>query len=125
MSDLTQAIRGCPFGAECSEYNKVQQQAGTEKCNTCPKAKEDVRTSISASKDLTVFFETMKPAGDAGKAMAIINTLPPKYFTMIMQSTYRRMSQEDIAKYHGISQSAVCKMLKRAKALAYRRFKGS
>ena len=84
----------------------------------------DVELSTSASKDLTVFFESMRPTGDAGKAMAIINTLPPKYFTMIMQSTYRRMSQDDIARYHGISQSAVCKMLKRAKALAYRRFKG-
>ena len=121
-----QVIIGCPFDAECSEYNKLQQQVGTKKCITCLKANSgmDVEISTSASKDLTVFFESMRPTGDAGKAMAIINTLPPKYFTMIMQSTYRRMSQEDIAKYHGISQSAVCKMLKRAKALAYRRFKG-
>lgn len=126
MSGLTAVLTGCPFDAECLEYNKLQRQAGTEKCNACSKAKEElnIETSTSASKDLTFFFESMKPMGDAGKAMAIINTLPPKYFTMIMQSTYRRMSQEDIAKYHGISQSAVCKMLKRAKELAYRRFKG-
>lgn len=124
MSGPSKALNNCPFDLECLEYNKVRRQAGTEKCNACSKAKEDVGTSMSASKDLTVFFESMRPTGDAGKAMAIINTLPPKYFTMIMQSTYRRMSQEDIAKYHGISQSAVCKMLKRAKALAYRRFKG-
>ncbi|MCK5611743.1 sigma-70 family RNA polymerase sigma factor [Candidatus Pacearchaeota archaeon] len=116
----------CPFDAKCKEYNKLRRQAGTEKCNTCSKAKDElvVEASKSVSMDLTVFFESMKPTGDAGKAMAIINTLPPKYFTMIMQSTYRRMSQEDIARYHGISQSAVCKMLKRAKELAYRRFKG-
>lgn len=114
----------CHFDPDCQEYNKVQPGAGTEKCNTCHEAKEEIKPSISASKDLTVFFESMRPAGDAGKAMAIINTLPPKYFTMIMQSTYRRMSQKDIAKYHGISQSAVSKMLKRAKALALRRFNG-
>ena len=126
MSGLTAVLTGCPFDAECLEYNKLQRQAGTEKCNACPKAKDELalKAPTSVSMDLTVFFESMKPLGDTGKAMAIINTLPPKYFTMIMQSTYRRMSQEDIAKYHGISQSAVCKMLKRAKALAFRRFKG-
>lgn len=117
-------MNNCPFDPGCQEYNKIRRQAGTKKCNDCPKAKEEGEASVSASKDLTVFFESMRPTGDAGKAMAIINTLPPKYFTMIMQHTYRRMSQKDIAKYHGISQGAVSRMLRRAKDLAYRRFKG-
>lgn len=116
----------CPFDKDCKEHNKIRPGDGTDKCHTCNKKETALELLSSPSKkrlgDIGVLVQGFS-SKDARKVLAVIRTLPDRHKRIWIEFRFLNCLQEEIAEYHGISQSAVSQVVKRADKMIKERLK--